>query len=355
MRSTPLLRPAPLFGIDQTPLFLPDIGTYFNQDMALAHSLVTKLAQSGCKVIKGEILHDADICLPRAGKERYWSPHRNRFVEEDYRTLIERKVVSLDAYAELFQYCQRCGLHLVLSVYDFEGADFAREMGAVALKIASSNVTHQPLIEHVASLGLPVLLDTGHATLEEIARAVNWLHDAGCTEMILQHSPPGPPHPPEQHNLRFMTTLADAFSCLAGLSDHFAGAEMLYAATVMGAAVLEKGVCPDDMGDEQDGAHALPVSHIAEVLSRIEMFHRALGDGQRKLSRNRKKYHSRMGLVSGRPLEPGDKISLDTVRFAFPAKGIGTEHWGEVRNWRIRKVLPAGQPIDWCDVEPVAT
>ena len=343
-----------LLELGRMPLFLPDIGTYFNQDMELARTLVDALAESGSRFIKGEILHDARICLPTAGKEHYWSHHDNRFIEENYRTLIERKVVPLDGYADLFNYCQQRRLHIVLSVYDFEGADFAKEMGAVALKIASSNITHQPLIEHIASLGLPILLDTGHATMEEIARAVNWIQDADGAEIILQHSPPGPPHPPEQHNLRFMFTLSNSFACPVGLSDHFSGPDMLYAATAMGAPLLEKGICPDNMGNEQDGSHALPVSQVAELLSRIEMIHDALGDGQRKLPRDREKYRSRMGLVSKKPLQSGDEITLDSVRFAFPAKGISAEYWSEVKNWRIRNALPEGHVIDWCDVEPVA-
>ena len=343
-----------LFEPGRPPLFLPDIGTYFNQDMEMAHALVDKLADSGSRFIKGEILHDARICLPEAGKECYWSHQDNRFIEEDYRALIERKVVSLDAYADLFDHCRQRELRLVLSVYDFEGADFAKEIGAMALKIASSNITHQPLIEHIASLGLPILLDTGHATLEEIARAVNWIQDAGGTGIILQHSPPGPPSPPEQHNLRFMFTLSSSFACPVGLSDHFSGPDMLYAATAMGVPLLEKGVCPDHMGNEQDGSHALPISRVAETLSHIETIHKALGDGQRKLPRSREKYRSRTGLISKRTLQAGDEITLDTVRFAFPAKGIGTEYWSEVKNWRVRTTIPEGQVIDWCDVEPVA-
>lgn len=50
-------------GIGKLPLFPPDIGTFFNQDMSLAKETINKLSISGVLVIKGEILHSADICL----------------------------------------------------------------------------------------------------------------------------------------------------------------------------------------------------------------------------------------------------------------------------------------------------
>ncbi|WP_319381544.1 hypothetical protein [Thiomicrorhabdus sp.] len=58
----------------ERPLFLPDIGTYFNQDIEQAKAMVNALLAAGVTALKGEILQTADICLPaeESGKERYW-------------------------------------------------------------------------------------------------------------------------------------------------------------------------------------------------------------------------------------------------------------------------------------------
>ncbi|WP_178861207.1 N-acetylneuraminate synthase family protein [Thiomicrorhabdus cannonii] len=335
------------------PLFLPDIGTYFNQDMAQAERLVDALAEAGVTTIKGEILQTADICLPaeHSGEERYWGHRDGQVVAENYRALIERKVVPLSSYETLFRYAQRKGMDVIVSVYDFEGADFAREIGCKAIKIASSNITHQPLIEHVATLGLPMIFDTGHSTLEEAARAVNWAQDQGAWEILVEHSPKGPPNPVDQQNLRFMQTLGQSLGVAYGLSDHHGGNEMLLAATALGASVLEKGVCPDTMGNEQDGGHAMPISQVGAVLRQIHMIADALGDGLRHLPRRREKYVSRMGLIAGRDLQAGEVLSTDTVSFAFPAKGIKTEYWSEVVGHRLNRPLKAGEVIHWAYVQ----
>ncbi len=335
------------------PLFLPDIGTYFNQDIECAKKLIDDLAQAGISTIKGEILQTADICLDanQCGNEKYFGQKSNRFVEENYRSLIERKVVSLSAYKIIFDYAKKKNLAIIVSVYDIEGANFACYIGCKAIKIASSNITHQALIEHVASLKKPMIFDTGHSTIEEAARAVNWAKDKNPElDALIEHSPKGPPNPVSQQNLNFMKTLATAVACPFGLSDHHSGEEMLYAATAMGALLLEKGVCPDNMGDEQDGGHAMPVSQVAEVLLKINNIADAMGDGQRHLPRNREKYISRMGLVAKTDLKQNSKLTLETVNFAFPALGIKAEYWSEVEGRVLKQAIKTGQVITWSDL-----
>lgn len=341
-------------GTGQKPLFLPDIGTYFNKDTNLASSVVDSLADAGVLVVKGEILHTPEICLKHGGIEKYFGWKSEEIIKEDYRALIERKVVSLSAYEKLFSHCNAKGMDFVVSVYDFEGSDFAQSIGAKALKIASSNITHQPLIEHVAKSKLPVIIDTGHSSMEEVARAVNWAQDSGAVNIIVQHSPLGPPNPLSKHNLKYMQTLGRALAVPYGLSDHHSGEEMLYAATALGACVVEKGVCPDTTGDDQDTGHALPLSMVPEVVDKINNIYDALGDGERYLPRAREKYVSRMGFVAKHDLQPGDEINLENITFAFPAKGIPVEYWGEVCGWKMKTQVSAGSVIEWQDVANMA-
>jgi sialic acid synthase SpsE len=332
------------------PLFLPDIGTFFNQDIAAAASMVDRLVEAGVSVVKGELLHTADICLRDSGDEVYWGHVTGASRIENYRSLIERKVVPLDTYTCLFKRCLDNGLDVVVSVYDFVGADFAKASGFSAIKVASSNITHQPLIEHVAKLGLPVILDSGHSSLEEIARAIDWARDVGADKIVVEHSPLAPPNGVDQHNLRFIRTLRRAFGVPSGLSDHHAGDEMLYAAVAMGASIIEKGVRPDSLGDEQDAAHALPISQVRDVLVKIKNIHYALGTGFKSLRRDREKYRSRMGLIAKHPLAVGDRLSLETVSFAFPARGIAVEHWCEVNGSSVARPIGAGEVIYWRDL-----
>jgi sialic acid synthase SpsE len=335
----------------EAPIFLPDIGTFFNQDIKQAKSIIDQLAASGIKTIKGEVLHDVNICLPSNTQDCYLGVNSQQLIKENYRALIERKVVSLDDYRIIFNYAQQQGLKVIVSVYDKKGADFALEIGCIAIKVATSNITHQPLIEHIAKLGLPMLIDTGGSTLEEIFRAVNWAKDAGNNDLLIEHSPAAPPASIEQHNLNFMVTLANASNLAVGLSDHHYGDEMLYAATALGAKVLEKGVCADNIGDEQDSGHAMKISDVINANQKILNISKALGNGQRNLSRDRVKKTARMGLVAQTDLSQGTILDESNFTYAFPAFGIGTEFSQEVSGLKMNKNIKAGTPITWSDIQ----
>lgn len=335
----------PYFSALTSPLFLPDIGTFFNQDIAQAMRMIDGLKEAGIKVVKGEILHRADVCLKSDFLESYLT-QEGQAKKENYRQLIERKTVPLSAYKKIIEKIKAADMQFVLSVYDFEGADFAREMGALSIKVASSNIVHRPLIEHIVKLELPVLVDTGRSSMEDIARMVNWLTDLSVTDFCLEHSPAPPPTSVSEHNLRFMQTMGQAFNCSYGLSDHHAGTEMCLAAAVLGAKVIEKGVYLE-RADDQDVYHGMPVSGVKSLLNQIQMVSSALGSGVKVLRRDRVPYSSRMGLVAKRNLKAGEVLNAEDLDYAFPVAGICVEHTELALGFALTKSLSLGEPITW--------
>lgn len=328
------------------PVVLPDIGTFFNQDMALAEELLIGVANTRARYIKGEILHTAEICLHSDTTEQYLGQDAQP-VSENYRRLIERKVVPLEQYRELYAPCKHLGLGLVLSVYDQEGADFAVDIGACALKIASTNVVHAPLIRHCAKQGLPLIIDTGKATLEEAQRAIEWARETGNDQLIIEYSPPAPPAPLEKHNLQILPDLQKMFGIPVGLSDHHSGEEMLYAATALGCRVLEKGLCAAKPQNDQDVFHALPIDQLSGVMQRCHNIHAALGNAMAAYPAPPQRPVARMGLVAQQDLMPGDVLSLENVRFAFPTLGIPVEHWDDIAGCKLTHAVTANAPLEW--------
>lgn len=325
-------------------IFLPDIGTFFDNDTKKASRIIDRISKLKLPVIKGEILHNADICLNGKFNETYFNNLSGKMNSVNFRKLIERKVISLKNYEKIFKGIPK-KTSLILSVYDFEGLDFALDQKCVAIKIASSNITHKPLIEYAAKKSKSLIIDTGHSTIEEISRAINWARDKSSKlELILQHSPKAPPNPVNQQNLLFMKNLGSIFNVQYGLSDHHYGEEMLYAATALGAVVVEKGVCEDNSKQDQDRAHALNLSKVKEVNEKIINIANSIGDGTRYLRKDRKKYNSRMCLVAKKNIIKGEKITLEKLRFAFPPIGIGVEdidfYLGKIINVNKKKGLP---------------
>lgn len=349
-----------LLSSETPPVFLAEIGGFFGQDLALARQMISSIIAVGKAVpyqpmvLKTEILHDANICLPGDTLETY-AAKDGRVKQENYRALIERKVVSLAQYGELFALCRDQGMPFCVSVYDFAGADFAVDAGAAALKIASSNIVHIPLIRHCAGKGLPLVIDSGRSTIAEVHRAVETAQASGCHNIVLEHSPDGHPALPKAHNLRVLQTYTQAFGLPVGLSCHHTGLEMLYLSIALGATVLEKGVhvAPDDL--DIDISHTMDLKDLKSVLESVYASWQALGKPARDLKTPIEGVlgtSQRQCLIARKRLVPGDAIGLEAVGFAFPRLGIGVEHWDLVQGWRLTRDVAPGQPIRWEDVSP---
>lgn len=339
-------------GPGNPPLVLADIDMFFNQDIDLAKRTIESLVRDGVTTIKAAIVHTADFVLDDDSEEVYFDPERG-MVKERFRDLIERKVVPIDQYKPIVDLYKSSGLETIYSVYDREGADYAVSADAVALKIPSSHITHEYLIKYVASLGLPMFLDTGKSDLSEIVRAVDWVREKhGGDRLIIQHSPLAPPKPLLMHHLRMMVTLGDMFEVPVGLSDHHAGDEMMYAAVALGASVVEKGVCDDAAPYDQDVAHAMRLSEVKTVVSKCRNVYEALGDNIRRFDEsNLPRRVDRLGLKALVSVNPGDVLSLSNTGFAWPAKGIGAEYWSVTEGLRFTRHVEPGKPISWNDVE----
>lgn len=346
------------------PVFLAEIGGFFGQDLQLAKEMIERIIACGRDVpdqpmvLKTEILHDPDVCLPGPTMETYASKAGD-VAQENYRSLIERKVLPLPHYATLFEICRDAGTPFITSVYDFEGADFAVEQGVSALKIASGNIVHIPLIRHCAKLcadrNLPLLIDTGRASLAEVDRAVTTARASGAA-VVVEHSPDGHPALPKAHNLRIMQTYKQAFGCPVGLSDHHTGLEMIYMAVALGAELIEKGVhvAPDDL--DIDISHTMDMADLTRVLQSVHDCWLAMGMAHRDRSKQIEGVigtSQRACLVAARNLAPGDGIDLQTVRFAWPCEGVPVEHWDLVNGWRVVNTVTVGRPITWSDIQRI--
>ena len=348
-----------LLSADSPPLFFAEIGSYFNGDVDLAAGMIKSILAAQADVpeqpvaLKTEILNDREICLPGDTTETY-AAKDGRTRQENYRTLIERKVVPLEEYAHLFKMATDADVPLVVSIYDFVATDFAVAHGAAALKIPSSNLVHIPLIRHAASKGLPLVIDTGRSNIAEVHRAVATARAAGCEDIVIQHSPDGHPALPKAHNLRIMQTYLNTFGVPVGLSDHHVGLEALYLSIALGATVLEKGVhvAADEL--DQDISHSAAIEDLPRILRSVYASWQSMGlpardpkatiDGVIGTSQ-------RQCLVAKHDLEVGSIISFDNVRFAFPCKGIQVEHWDLVAGWKVTSPVAAGTPVQWQDVQ----
>ena len=119
----------------------------------------------------------------------------------------------------------------------------------------------------------------------------------------------------------------------------------------MGCSIIEKPFCPDPTISEIDTPWALALDRLAEVDAKVWACWEALGTKNARSMITPPYNPARMCLVAKRDLEAGERITLESVRFAWPPRGISTYDWGRVDGAILIAPVAANTPIQWQDVD----
>jgi N-acetylneuraminate synthase len=224
------------------------------------------------------------------------------------------------------------------------------------LKIASGEITNGPLLLAHARLGLPIILSTGMATLEEVREALAVLafglvagaepsraaferafasgegQAALRRQVTLLHCTTEYPAPFDEVNLRAIETLRAAFGLPVGLSDHSVGIAVPIAAAALGAAIVEKHFTLDRTLPGPDHAASLEPGELGAMVEGIRAIEAALGDGVKapRGAERRNMAVARRSLVAARPIAAGERFAEDSLAAKRPAGGLSP-----MRTWDL--------------------
>ena len=99
--------------------------------------------------------------------------------------MLKRLELSPTEHAEIVQACSKRGVSFLSTPFDHGSVDYLEQLGVVAFKVPSGEITNTPLLTHVAGKGKPVILSTGMSTLDEVARAVDAIKATGNEQLVL--------------------------------------------------------------------------------------------------------------------------------------------------------------------------
>jgi sialic acid synthase SpsE len=336
-------------GDDHPTVFMAEVGAFFNQDIDLAIRYLHAVVEAGAPVFKTEILLDPDICL--LGAQANWSyAHAGGMKTEEYRVIIERKVVPPTGYKRLFAECRRLNIPVVASVFDTEGVDLLAAEGGVGIKIARDNIDNVGLIRYSAATGLVLFFDAGNVTLDELARAVRLAQSGGAGGVIINHHPAANPAAPEVQHLRVIGTYKKMFQVPIGLACHYRGDEILYAAIGAGVNLIEKGVDFNPDREEMDLISAVSLGEVKEMVQKVRNCWLALGKDTPQV-REPRKIVSRKCLVAKKDIQRGERLGFTNVGFAFPPLGLSAVHWDLIVDKEATRDLPKNTVLVWGDIK----
>jgi len=260
------------------PVFIiAEAGVNHNAELGLAIKLVEAAEQAGADAVKFQTWVTEKLVVQDAPLADYQRANVGRDVGQF--EMLKRLELSYDDFRRLKEYSDR-RKYLFFSTPDEEdSADFLESLGVALFKIGSGEVTNLPLLRHVARMRKPLILSTGMSTLEEVSQAVAAIRGEGNPSLALLHCVSNYPADPMECNLRAMDTLAAAFGCPVGFSDHTLGMETAIAAVARGAAIIEKHLTLDRTLPGPDHRASLDPVQFGEFVRALRQTERSLGNG----------------------------------------------------------------------------
>jgi len=346
-----------------SPLVIAEIGTGHGGDLDKAGELVGAAAAAGADCAKfqcvfaEEIIHPATGFVPLPGGD---SPLFDVFAA------LER---DRDFYRHLKEMTEQAGLLFLCTPFGAKSADLLAGIGVAAMKIASPELNHLPLLERVASFRLPTFVSSGVSTLGDIERALGILSGP---QVVLLHCVTAYPAPAEDYNLRLLESYARLFGIPVGVSDHSLDPVLVPALAVChGASVVEKHICLSRSDPGLDDPIALDPKAFAKMRQAIaraaldprsaraaledeygaELVDATSGTGRKVLAPSEAANYGRTNrsvhaLVD---IAPGDELTRDNTALLRTEKklrpGLEPGQWSWILGRMARLAIPAGEGI----------
>jgi N-acetylneuraminate synthase/sialic acid synthase len=299
---------------------IAEIGHNHQGSVEQAQQLFVAAAQCGVDAVKLQ-KRDNRLLYTRAAYDAPYD-HENSFgaTYGEHREALE---FDVGEYRELQACARELGLAFFATAFDERSAELLAELDMPAYKIASGDLQNTPLLKHVASLGKPMIVSTGGATMEDIDRAVETVTPINSQLCLLQCTA-AYPAPVEELELSVITTLRERYPELViGLSDHQDGIAMSLVAYMLGARVMEKHFTLSHTLKGTDHAFSLMPEGMRKLVRDLRRVPAALGDGVKRPLPSEEPALKKMGkmLVAARDLEPGHVLADGDLVARSPADG----------------------------------
>jgi sialic acid synthase SpsE len=199
---------------------IAEAGANHDSSLEKAFKLIDAAKEAKADSIKFQTYKADKLATKTAPK--YWDDDKPN--ESQFDVFNKLDAITKDQWREIFEYAQKKEITCFSTPFDEESVDLLYDLQAPAFKIASADITHIPLIKHVAAKNLPIFISTGMASDDEIDEALGIIEDQGNHQIVLMHCMTSYPTKPEDANLEMIRTLSEKYSkYIIGYSDHTLG------------------------------------------------------------------------------------------------------------------------------------
>lgn len=339
-----------IIGLDRTYIIAEMSGNH-NMDFDRAVKIMEAAKDAGADAIKIQT-YTADTMTLNCDNKYFQITQGTLWDGRTLYDLYQEAYTPWEWQPKLKKIADDLGIDFFSTPFDLTSVDFLENMGTPAYKIASFEITDIPLIEKVASIGKPVIISTGIATLADIELAMETCKKAGNENIILLKCCSVYPTPYENINLKTMVSMAETFDCITGLSDHTMGGTVAGASVALGGKVVEKHLTLNRADGGVDSAFSMEPNEFKQMVSDIRIVEKALGKVTYELGTKQlaEREHSR-SLFIAKDMKKGEVFTTENIRSVRPGFGLHTKYYEEVLGKKVNHDVKMGTPLNWNLVE----
>jgi N-acetylneuraminate synthase len=339
-------------GATHPPLLIAEMSGNHRGSLNRALEIVRAAAKSGADAIKLQTFTASTLTIDSARPEFFIDDPASLWHGRRLWELYEEAHTPWSWHEPIFELARSLKLACISTAFDESSLAFLLTLGVDAIKIASFELVHIPLIRAVSKVNKPALISTGMATLSEMDDAVAAFGDENRKRLVLLKCTSAYPSLEDDANLVVMEDTASRYKCLVGISDHTLRPFVAYAAVAMGASVVEKHLtlCRADGG--VDAAFSLEPSEFRDLADGTRLIWQSRGERSyrtRKIEDTSRKERPSIYVV--KPIKKGEALTKNNIRVIRPSGGLPPKYFESVLGRPVSETVDRGAPLDWGMIE----
>ena len=335
-------------GTGYAPFIIAEMSGNHNQSLERALEIVEAAARSGAHGLKIQTYTADTMTLDINEGEFFINDPTSLWKGNSLYNLYQQAYTPWEWHKPIFDRCKELGIIGFSTPFDATAVDFLESLDVPCYKIASFENTDIPLIRKVASIGKPMIISTGMATVAELDETVRTAREAGCNDLILLKCTSTYPATPENTNILTIPHLRDLFDVQVGLSDHTMGIGVAIASIALDATVIEKHFTLSRADGGVDSAFSMEPAEMNQLVIETERAWTALGKisyGVTEAEKNSLMF--RRSLYISQNMNKGDILTPENLKAIRPGLGISPKYYDILIGKAVNRDVKRGSPMNW--------
>ncbi len=326
-----------------------EISANHNNSFSRLKQLIYKAKEAGADAVKLQTFtadtitlnsNNADFSLGYLKKNKNWRKFKN------YYQMYKVASMPWEWHKDLFKLAKKIKIEIFSSPFDESAVDFLEKLNCVAYKVASSEITHIPLLEKIAKTKKPVIVSTGLAKENDITTALKILKKNGNKKIIILKCNSSYPAKPQESDIKNISYLEKKFKFPVGLSDHSIGDTAAITAVSLGACMLEKHINLSDKVKTLDSFFSTPYKKFKEMIKKIREVESILGIYKYRISKGSiPNLRSRRSIYVSKNIPKGGSICESNIKIVRPSFGLHPKYYNKIIGKRVKRNLLKGQRL----------